>query len=204
MYQALFSSPSSAPGKLSFGLYGIYTTSCRRYEVVYTVETETELYNRLVPWGIATRVRSNSLSWSLKGDRNGTRGKSSTVSGEMEPALTTASYLNPQTPLNKQQLPTRGRIRQSSVSNDRPKARPRIVWLNSAPLPHRAPPRARACPWSGNETLRDHSGPFTEAAVFVQQRGKIPVVYLHKILAYYLYLLTVYLNVNALKTVPSD
>ena len=32
----------------------IYTTECRRHEVVYTVETETELYNRLVPWGIAT------------------------------------------------------------------------------------------------------------------------------------------------------
>ena len=38
----------------SGGLYGIYTTECRRHEVVYTVETETELYNRLVPWGIAT------------------------------------------------------------------------------------------------------------------------------------------------------
>ena len=28
-------------------------TECRRHEVVYTVETKTELYNRLVPWGIA-------------------------------------------------------------------------------------------------------------------------------------------------------
>ena len=32
----------------------IYTTVCRRHEVVYTLETETNLYNRLVPWGIAT------------------------------------------------------------------------------------------------------------------------------------------------------
>ena len=30
-------------------------------EVVYTVVTETELYNRLVPWGIATRVRSSRV-----------------------------------------------------------------------------------------------------------------------------------------------
>ena len=28
---------------------------------MYTVETDTELYNRLVPWGIATHVRSNGI-----------------------------------------------------------------------------------------------------------------------------------------------
>ena len=26
-----------------------------------TIETETKLYNRLVPWGIATRLRSNRV-----------------------------------------------------------------------------------------------------------------------------------------------
>ena len=39
----------------------MYTTECHRYEVVYTVETETELYNRLVPGGIATCVRSSRV-----------------------------------------------------------------------------------------------------------------------------------------------
>ena len=43
------------------GLYGIYTTKCRRHEVVYTVKTKTELYNRLVPWGIATCVHSSRV-----------------------------------------------------------------------------------------------------------------------------------------------
>ena len=38
------------------GLDGKYTTKCHRPEVVYTVETRTELYNRLVPWDIATCV----------------------------------------------------------------------------------------------------------------------------------------------------
>ena len=41
------------------GLYGIYTTSGLRPSVVYTVGTDTELYNQLVPWGIATRLRSS-------------------------------------------------------------------------------------------------------------------------------------------------
>ena len=39
----------------------MYTTECHRYEVVYTVETETELYNQLVPGGIATCVRSSRV-----------------------------------------------------------------------------------------------------------------------------------------------
>ena len=30
----------------------------------FTVETETELYNRLVPWGIATHLRSSSVKFS--------------------------------------------------------------------------------------------------------------------------------------------
>ena len=43
----------------------MYTTEGRRPEVVYTVETDTELYNRLVPWGIATHVRSNGIKRAL-------------------------------------------------------------------------------------------------------------------------------------------
>ena len=31
---------------------------------MYTVETETELYNRLVPWGTATHLRSSSVKFS--------------------------------------------------------------------------------------------------------------------------------------------
>ena len=34
--------------------------------VVYTVETDTELYNRLVPWGIATRARSNAIKTLIR------------------------------------------------------------------------------------------------------------------------------------------
>ena len=36
-----------------------------RPEVVYNVETDTELYNRLAPWGIATHVRSNGIKRAL-------------------------------------------------------------------------------------------------------------------------------------------
>ena len=44
---------------------------------MYTVETDTELYNRLVPWGIATHVRSNGIKrairhgYSAREQRNG-------------------------------------------------------------------------------------------------------------------------------------
>ena len=33
---------------------------------MYTVETDTELYNRLVPWGIATHVRSNGIKRAIR------------------------------------------------------------------------------------------------------------------------------------------
>ena len=47
-------------------LRDIYTTEGRRPEVVYTVETDTELHNRLVPWGIATRLRSNGIKTAIR------------------------------------------------------------------------------------------------------------------------------------------
>ena len=44
----------------------MYTTKGHRPSVVYTVETDTELYNRLVPWGIATHVRSNGIKRAIR------------------------------------------------------------------------------------------------------------------------------------------
>ena len=37
-----------------------------RRAIVYTVETNTELYNQLVPWGIATRLRSNGIKTAIR------------------------------------------------------------------------------------------------------------------------------------------
>ena len=44
----------------------MYTTEGRRPKVVYTVEIDTELYNRLVTWGIAMHVRNNGIKRPIK------------------------------------------------------------------------------------------------------------------------------------------
>ena len=46
----------------------VYTgyTLPRAAGLVYTVETDTELYNRLVPWDIATHVRSNGIKRAIR------------------------------------------------------------------------------------------------------------------------------------------
>ena len=43
---------------MRWGSLRIYTTECCRHEVVYMylVETDTEVYNQLVPWDIATHI----------------------------------------------------------------------------------------------------------------------------------------------------
>ena len=131
---------------MRWSLYGIYTTECRRHKVVYTVETKTELYNRLVPWGIATRLRYKKrtihhgftqfsvLERSLKGGRNRTPGNlfcsnwtNSTVPSETEPARKTMSYLDRLTPLSSKRewtssnCPLEDVLDNPSVSNDRSK-----------------------------------------------------------------------------------
>ena len=45
---------------------------------MYTEETDTELYNRLVPWGIATRARSNGIKRAI---RHGQRTEKRETSG---------------------------------------------------------------------------------------------------------------------------
>ena len=144
---------------------------------MYTIETETELHNWLVPWGIIAtcacsgRVyKANSSSWAhmisvlqkelwkvaevelLETSRS--NWTSLTVSSEMEPVRTTRSYLDRLTPLPTKQEWTSSNCLLEDVLDNPSVLNNRAVWLNSTPLHHRAPPhahappRARACLWS--------------------------------------------------------